>query len=661
MLSDAGDETMATRNKIVSADEAAALIRSGDTVANAGFVGNGTPDELLSALERRFVATGAPRDLTLIFAAGQGDGKERGLNRLGHEGLLRRVIGGHWGLVPKLARLAVNDQIEAYNLPQGCISQMYRETAGHRPGVITKVGLHTFVDPRKDGGKINKRTTEDIVELISLKGEEWLLYKAHPIQIAFLRGTTADPEGNITMERESLVLDSLPMAMAAKNSGGFVIVQVERVAASGTLHPRHVQIPGILVDCVVIASPQNHMQTYATAYNAAYASELRVPQDAVPAMPLDGRKVIARRATLELAASAVVNLGIGMPEGVASVVNEERALDLVTMTTEPGVIGGVPASGLNFGAAVNIQALIQQNQQFDFYDGGGLDVAFLGMAQCDVIGNVNVSRFSGRLAGAGGFINISQNARKLVFLGTLTSDGLEVSVSGGALRILREGQQRKFLQQVEQVTFSGPYAAQKGQEVLYITERCVFRLTPDGLELCEIAPGIDLEDDILAHLAFKPILPPGGPALMDERIFRAEPMNLRADLLHLSMEQRIHFDDAAGTLFLNFAGMQVRNRRDIEVVRQSVERRCRRIGRRINVIVNYDSFEMPDDLGDAYAQMVRYLMDRYYHTVTRYTTSAFLRLKLGDALTQRGVAPHIFETGEDAQRFLQEEGREEAR
>ncbi|MCU0687268.1 MAG: acyl CoA:acetate/3-ketoacid CoA transferase [Polyangiaceae bacterium] len=643
------------KNKVVSADEAIALIRPGDTLANAGFVGNGTPDELLAALERRFLATGTPRDLTLVFAAGQGDGKERGLNRLGHEGLLRRVVGGHWGLVPAIAKLALHEQVEAYNLPQGCISHLYREIAGHRPGVITKVGLHTFVDPRLSGGKLNRRTTEELVELLTLRGEEWLLYKAFPIQIAFLRGTTADPEGNLTMERESLVLDGLAMAMAAKNSGGFVIAQVERVAAPGTLHPRQVKVPGILVDCVVVASPANHMQTYATAYNPAYSAELRVPDSAVPIAPLDERKIMGRRAALELAVGAVVNLGIGTPEVVASIAHEERVLDLVTLTTEPGVIGGVPASGLDFGAAVNIQALIEQNQQFDYYDGGGLDTAFLGMAQCDQSGNVNVSCFGGRLAGSGGFINISQNARKLVFLGTFTGDGLEVAIGGGALRILREGRRRKFVPAVEQITFSGAYAAQKRQDVLYVTERCVFRLTPEGLELSEIAPGIDLEDDVLALMGFRPRLPPGGPALMDERAFQASPMNLKGDFLDLGLEERIHFDAPSNTLFLNFAGMHVRNRRDIEIVRQTVERRCRAIGReRVDAIVNYDSFEMPEELADAYAQMVRYLTDRHYRKVSRYTTSAFLRLKLGDALSRRGLAPHVYKTREEASQFLED-------
>ena len=420
------------RNKIVSPDEAAAILRDGDTVSVSGFVGIGTPDELIAAIERRFLASERPEGLTLVFAAAPGDGKERGLNRLAHEGLVRRAVGGHWALVPKLSKLALDGRIEAYNLPLGCISQLYRDIAARRAGLLSRVGLRTFVDPRQEGGKLNARTTEDLVRLMEVDGEEFLFYRAFPIHVALIRGTTADTAGNITMEREALTLDVLPSAMAAKNSRGFVIAQVERIAAEGSLDPRRVQVPGVLVDCVVLAEPENHRQTYATAHSAAFSGQLRVPLDRIAPLPLDARKVIARRAAMELPLGGVVNLGIGMPEGVAAVAAEERVLRHVTLTAEPGIVGGMPQSGLDFGAALNPEAVIQQNQQFDFYDGGGLDLACLGMAQADAEGNVNVSRFGRRLAGAGGFINISQNARKLVFAGTFTAGGLEVAIEDGS-------------------------------------------------------------------------------------------------------------------------------------------------------------------------------------------------------------------------------------
>ena len=638
------------KNKIVSATEAIAIIRDGDTIAFSGFVGSGTPDELIAGLEKRFVETASPRDLTLLFAAAPGDGKDRGLNRLARNGLVKRAVGGHWGLVPKLSAMAVEGLIEAYNLPLGTLSQLFRDIAGHRAGTLTKVGLRTFVDPRQQGGKINDRTIDDLVRVMRIDDEEWLFYNAFPISVALLRGTTADLGGNITMEREALTLDNLALAMAAKNSNGFVIVQVERVCAHGMLNPRQVQIPGVLVDCVVLAQPENHTQTYATVYNPAFSGELKVPLDMLGLMPLDERKIIARRCAFELPMGGVVNLGIGMPEGVAQVANEEKVLNYVTLTAEPGVIGGLPQSGLDFGAAVNTDAVIHQNQQFDFYDGGGLDVACLGMAQVDADGHVNVSRFGARLAGAGGFINISQSSRRVLFAGTFTTGGLEVRVENGELRILREGQSKKFIQQVEQITFNGAYAAESGQPVLYVTERCVFRRGRDGMELIEVAPGIDVNRDILGQMEFTPIV--RNPGMMDPRIFRDQPMELEETLLGIGIAERVSYDAKRNILFLNLEGLHVRNRDDVDRVRRVVEERCQTIGKKVALVVNYDNFLIDAAVSDTYAAMVRYMETHYYTTASRYTTSAFLRLKLGEALARRRVAPHIFETADEAHAFV---------
>lgn len=511
--------------KILTPEGAAALIEDGDKVILGGFIGAVVPEAIERAIKDRFFETGHPRNLELYFTAGQGDGQDRANNHLSHKGLVKMALGGHWGLIPRLQDLANQNEIEAYNFPQGVIAQLIRDSAAGKPGTLTHVGLGTFVDPRIDGGKINEATKDDRVKVVEMEGREYLFYKRIDANVALLRGTTVDRNGNVTMEDECLFLENLAAAQLVSNMGGKVIVQVKRIVDAGELDPQQVRIPGIHVDAVVLADDDAHMQTFAEAMNPAYCGRgTRLRRNSGP-RPLDAKKIIARRAAIELREGAVLNYGIGVPEVIAEVTDEEGVTDKMIATVEPGAIGGTPAGGLSFGASAFPEAIITQDQMFDFYDGGGVDQAFLGLAECDRNGDLNVSRFGTKIAGCGGFINITQNAKEVYFCGTFTAGGLKVDAGEGRLSITQEGRIKKFLAKVQQVTFSADQARLNRKPVLYITERAVFRLIDETLELIEIAPGVDLERDVLSQMAFQPRVS-ADLKLMDPRLFVDKPLGL---------------------------------------------------------------------------------------------------------------------------------------
>jgi propionate CoA-transferase len=493
--------------KVITADEVGVLIPDDATIFLGGLAVSSLPEEVLQGLERHFLATGHPRMLSTWACGAVGNSGEAGMKHFAHAGMVRRVVAGHFGQTGKeMMKMVFDGEVEAYNFPQGSLSHLTRQTANRSPGVLTQVGLGTFVDPRQEGGRMNSRSTEPLVKLVEFEGQEWLYYPAPKIDVAIIRGTLADERGNITLDKEGVLLEQLAIAQAAKRWGGKVIVQVERVVKAGSLHPKSVKVPGILVDYVVVAQPQNHMQSITTQFNPAFSGDVKVPVDTLAPMPLDERKVIARRAAMELRPGAITNLGIGIPAGVPSVAAEEGVADQLTLSIEAGVNGGVPAQGGDFALAYNPESIIEQSAQFDFYDGGGLDASFLGLAQTDAHGNVNVSKFNGRPVGCGGFINITRSTKNLVFCGSFTAGGLDVVVGDGRLTIRQEGKAKKFIAQVEQITFNGHDAALRQQNVVFITERAVFKLRAEGLELVEIAPGIDLERDVLAHMDFAPIV-----------------------------------------------------------------------------------------------------------------------------------------------------------
>lgn len=512
--------------QFITAKEAAALVNDNDKVVFGGFIGAVVPEAIEREIGDRFKETGHPKNLEVLFAAGQGDAANKAINHIAQEGLVSRVIGGHWGLIPKLQKMAVDEKIKGYNLPQGVLCHLMRDSAAGKQGVITHVGLGTFVDPRIEGGKINARTIEDIVHVVEVGAKEMLFFDRLDSNVAIIRGTTADRNGNITMEDECLFLENLAAAMLAHNNGGTVIVQVKNIVEVGTLDPQAVRIPGIFVDAVVqVDNVDEHMQTFAEAMNENYVGRGEKATAEASDRRLDAKKIIARRAALELKKGAVINYGIGAPEVIAEVTDEEGVTNELVATVEPGAIGGTPAGGLSFGASSFPEAIITQDQMFDFYDGGGLDQAFLGLAETDEKGDLNVSRFGPKIAGCGGFINITQNAKQVFFCGTFTAGKLKLAVEDGKLRIEKDGYIKKFIPVVQQITFSSDIARTNGKEVLYITERAVFKLAEKGLELIEIAPGIDLEKDILNQMDFKPAISTE-LKLMDARIFREEPMNL---------------------------------------------------------------------------------------------------------------------------------------
>ena len=516
---------MKRRPVIVTAAEAAGLVEAGDTILIGGSGGGlGTPERFLEALAERYRASGKPMGITAVHPVGCGDWGKQGMSRLAQPGLLKRQVTGSLGNSPATMAMAAANEIEAYTLPQGVLSQLCRDIAAGRPGLLTHVGLGSFVDPRQGGGRQSAKATEDLVELMTIGGREYLFYRSFPVNVAVIRATTADEAGNLTMEHEPYIGDVLAMAQAAHNSGGIVIAQVERLRSGGTTSSRAVKVPGILVDALIVDPGQS--QTYLVHYDPAYSGEIRIPLRRPAAASLDPRVIVARRACLELFPGCVANLGYGVATGIADIVAQEGVADDLTLTVEQGIIGGVPAKGNDYGAGINYDALIEQSAQFDFYDGGGLDVAFLSFAEIDGMGDVNVSRFAGNPNGSGGFIHIAQNAKAVCFLGTLTAGGLQVSVADDGIRIEKEGSHRRFVETLEQRTYDSLGGRIKGQRVRYITERAVLETDESGLVVIEIAPGVDLDRDVLANFGVRPRVS-SDLALMPVQLFRGAEMGLR--------------------------------------------------------------------------------------------------------------------------------------
>ena len=493
------------------------MIPDGAAIAVGGAgAGHALPDLLLRALGDRFRSTGSPRGLTLMHPFGVGNAKTLGLEHVAEPKMLRRVVGGHWSLAPTMARLAAENAFEAYCLPAGVIVQLFHTAAAGSPGWMTHVGLKTFVDPRLQGGKLNAKARLDLVELVERDGKEWLFYPTIPIDVALVQAWTADTAGNLSMNGAPAPWHNCAMAQAAKASGGLTLAVAREIVPTGSIHPRDVRTPGCFVDALVI--DPNHGQTFLTDFDPTYSGDARKPESEFVPFPFSVRKAIARRAALELEEGAVINVGFGLPDGVIAVAREQGFADTIQTTIEHGQFGGVPAPGLEFGAVWNPDAIVETGHMFDFYHGRGVDETYLGFLQIDRAGNVNVSQLGDKIVGVGGFIDISQKAKKAVFCGTL-SVRAEVEIADGRVRYLRHGSP-KLVERVAQITFSAEYARETGQQVVYVTEAAVFRLGSDGeIELTELAPGVDFERDVVPQMGFRPRLA-AGVKVMPEGLFR---------------------------------------------------------------------------------------------------------------------------------------------
>lgn len=497
--------------EFITAKEAVDRIKSGSTICTIGMTLVSACESILKELENRFLETGSPNQLTYMHTCGQSDRKAGAVFHLAHEGLTKRIIGGHWGLCPKMMELISANKVEAYNLPQGQMANMFHSMALKEPGKISKVGLGTFIDPRIEGGKMNDRTKplEDIVDVVEIDGEEYLRYREIPIDTLLIRGTYADENGNISTQEEAMVLELLPAVMATKRFGGQVICQVKKVVKAGTISPKEVVVPGVLVDAVVVCEEpeENHRQTSSWYYDPAYSGQAWAPESKTEPIPLNVRKVIGRRAMMELEPDVVINVGTGIPNDViGAIIAEENISDDVTITVESGIYGGVPAGGIDFGISRNAQALIPHDRQFEYYNGAGIDFTFMGAGEMDQEGNVNATRMGDKAPGAGGFIDITARAKNVIFCSTFTGKGLKVEFDENGLRIVEEGKIRKMVKAVQQISYNGKIAGDTGQNMVYVTERAVFKLTPEGPMLVEIAKGVDIQKDILDQMDFEPLI-----------------------------------------------------------------------------------------------------------------------------------------------------------